>query len=599
MGGESAVITSFWASLMPDSVSYVAESPAFVIPNAPPGRKKVWLCDIPGWLMSRSSPTLQGRAYTFGDWLNHCRAKLELYFKDIEVETVVAFLDIRSDPAKGVLRQKDDSASEKPSVPLTPANGWESYLIEQSRQYHDHAASFVHQETFPPLEILLPGEDDNSQGKFCFTDYMANREFKYGFFVPFICKYLLKDFVIGAGKTVILRGKNTALGFRDGVVFELSEDLVIPYTEADCIIGKYAALFKQHTVYVDSPDFDVVSNCLLTADLRLLKRAFETRIDLEPNPALRENSTVTRGANDGSTNKFDIFTNQVYVVRGQWPTRRPGSAAAKAPGKNGKTNANGAEDTDAKSTGTNTVVDINQLFLGIHAMAADLRKTYNVKIRNPVGDQVLLAMLCGRNDYIDKSLLPGIASAAMFNGYFGYCRYFPSGLVTNHMQDGRFVGYNVDVVALSMFVRAAYVSRFRELSKTVLFSNAVDDFRAIGVQLARGKATCRPDIAIIRQLAVTCTWTLNWYSICCYDQTPSESTQRVAGRSQFGWTWHQTPLSNKQEVVQTSDVSIDWLLALTNPEYRPECATNPALVKAKPKLQAPRPQTYSQFDLVN
>lgn len=596
MGGDSAVITSFWAALMPDSVSYVAESPAFVIPNAPPGRKKVWLCDLPGWLMSRSSPTLQGRAYTFGDWLNHCRAKLEFYFKDIEVETVVAFLDVRSDPAKGILRQKDSDGSETPSVPITPPNGWETYLIEQSRQYHDHAASFVHQETFPPLEILLPGEDDNSQGKFSFTNYMANRDFKYGFFVPFICKHLLKDFVIGAGKTVILRGKNTALGFRDGAVFDLPEDLVIPYTEADCIIGKYAAIFKQHTVYVDSPDFDVVSNCLLTADLRLLKRAFETRIDLEPNPALRENSTVTRGANDGSTNKYDIFTNQVYVVRGQWPTRRPGPAAPKA---QGKANSKGAEDTDDKAAGKNTVVDINQLFLGIHAMAADLRKTYNVKIRNPVGDQVLIAMLCGRNDYIDKSLLPGIGSAAMFNGYFGYCRYFPSGLVTNHMRDGRFVGYNVDVVALSLFVRAAYASRSKELGKAVKFSNAVDDFHAIGVQIARNKAIARPNIDTMRQIAVTATWTLDWYSRCCYDQTPSESTERVAGRSKFGWTWRQVPLSNRQEVVQTSDVSIDWLLKLTHPEYRPECSTNPGLTKPKPKLQAPRPQTYSQFDLVS
>lgn len=578
MGGHSPVITVNWAGLVPGSVTYITEAPAYQIPNVVAGHPHAWFCDAPGWLMSRTSPTLQGRAYTFGDWLNHARAKIEFYFKDPAVNTVVVFFDCRSDPAKSIIRRRQTSRAQ---VPVTPAAGWESYLIEFTKQYHDHAASLMNREPFPLMEILLPGDDGSgSRDKFEFTDYMLNADFKYGFFIPLVCKHLLKDFLLGPNKMVILRGKDTAIGFKNDAVCELPPELCVPYTEADCIMGLYALLFKGHTILVDAPDFDVVSNLLLTADLRLLKRAFENRIDLNPAPS---------SSNPFHT-KLDVFTNQVYVVRGQWLSRFGRKPATPKAGVGGEGEAESEE-----VVGKNTVVDINLLYLGFHALANDIRKEYGVHIRNPVADQVLIAMLCGKNDYIDSSMLPKVGPAALFGAYFIYCRFFPQGLVLNHMRGGKYVGYTIDLEAFGTFIAAAYCRAFRRLHPEMDFGNIPACYHKIADQLTTAKQEFKVTIPVVRQLAANASWTLRWYSDCCHGLTPTESTRRIGDRSQFGWEWAPTVSGDRREVVATSDVSVDWMLALSHPK-QPSIVPAPA---GRAKLSAPRPPSYTQFDTVS
>ncbi len=606
MGGKSEVVDNTWAQLVPNAVSTVAEAPACIIPGTPAGRKRLWICDIPGWLMSRSSPGRQ-KACTFGDWINNARGKIEFYFKDIMVDTVAVLLDCRSDPAKSILR--DRGTSSRPA-PLTPSGGWEDHLIEYSRQYHDYAASFVGMAKFPELEILLPGDDENAS-KFTFAEYMQNRDFKYGFFIPLVCKHLLTaDYITLPNRTIIFRGKNTALGYCNGEIYDLPPELAIPYTEADCIIGKLAAIFKDHTVMVDAPDFDVLSNCLLTADLRLRQRAFETPINLDPKPSLRKDSTgketnTTAGDSDGSVNKLDLFTNQVFVVRGQWLRsrvfRRPAAPKGAKPPPAPK---QGEEPEEEPAPIRNTVVDVNQLYLGMHAMAADLRAKYNVEIRNPVGDQVLLAMLCGNNDYLDKSLLPKAAEAALFGAYFNYCRFFRRGLVANHIRDHKYIGYNVDVHALAIFIIAAYCRVYPKLAsgkstECIQFSNLVEDFQKIEERLTQAKVAYKPNINTARQLAVQASWTLDWYAGCCFGRIPSESTQRIRGRSQYGWCMKTTLTGSGQTVVATEDVSVDWLINLTHVGYDVTRGSTTPTPSRRPVLLPPRPQLHNQFDLLS
>lgn len=551
MGFQSDVLKKYWAELAPEAVKVLSVQPFLAMPNPREERGRVWVCELAGWQYQLNSPFMEGMATTFGGWLDHARGRIRHYFTDNTVKRVVLLLDCYSDSAKRYLRDRDQQdrigrdgkVIEGKKPPQTPEGGWRKFLIEQTLLYHDGTMGPL--PTSPDgdlrdIDIKLPGQTPGSQYEF--SDYLSNGDFKNNFFAPLICRNLLAGLQVPSQREVILRGPNTALRLRGrhGAQPEpLEPELSKPMGEPDSYIGFWAAHYLAEDILVESEDGDVLTNLLLTSSLRTHKNTSGLDV-LRPD---------------------DVFHNRVILVRNQWKTRYP-----------------------------NTVVLINELWLCMYKAASTLYAAKLAAIRNPVGDQVLLAYLAGSHDYVDSGLLPGVGTASVFKAYYTHILAFPTGITLPHILNGAYVGFHVDPQALCSLIIAAYRMVYKQEKLDCDHPEAA--LATIGSRLAAtGKRG--PTLNTVRQLAAQLTWSLNYYANPAYDKVQPPSTEIVNGRSKYGWK------RIDGRTVPTDELSIDWLLDITHPEWRGNSADKAAKPDSKHvHFALPVVDTYRQLDPV-
>ncbi len=541
MGFNTDVIKKAWQVRYPDGFKVVAEVPHMALPLRP-GRNRTVVCDAASWLYMRSSPFTTGMANTFGDWLDQARYRIQHLLQTSH--RVVVLFDCYSDPVKRYLRDKalkpktDEDGKEKPAAkqaPKTPPEGFRQFLITESRRYHDNLKNILPERgegDIDDINIVLPGSWPGSQ--YTFYEYLNNPEFKNHFFVPLVCRNLHIGLQIAHGKEVIIRGPSTALLLRlSGPVEPLPKSLGVAMGEPDAIIGYWMTVWPEDDYLVDSEDGDTLTNLLLTSSLRQ-----------KPNQSLEP------------TLKPDhIFQNQVLLARNQWDTRY-----------------------------SNTIVNINQLWTDIYMEASALFTGIGVKLRNPMADQVVLAYLAGKHDYVDSSLLPKIGTIGLFTTYLRFIYAWPTGLTLQHLTNGCYTGFFVDAPALCAFIIYCYKGVYKELDLD--HTNPEDAFEKIAARLAKVEIRNAPNLHTVQQLALHLTWSLNYYANGCYGAPVPRSFERSNKRAKYGW--RRMPESGL--VVPTLELDMRWLLDITHPGWRPK---EPAI--AFP-FSAPLPDIYNQLD---
>lgn len=541
MGFNTDVIKRAWQIDYPAAFKVIAEVPHRALPLRP-GRGRTEVCDADSWLYLRTSPFTNSIANTFGDWLDQTRYRIQHLLQTSH--RVVVLFGCYSDPSKRYLRDKalqpkvDKDGNEKPptkAAPKTPPEGFRQFLITESRRYHDTMKNILPERAegdIDDINIVLPGTWPGSQ--YTFYEYLNNPEFKNHFFMPLVCRNLHIGLQIAHGKEVLIRGPSTALLMRAaGPVTPLPKELGIPMGEPDAIIGYWMSVWPEDDFLVDSEDGDTLTNLLLTSSLRQ-----------KPNQSLE------------SVLKPDhIFRNQVLLARNQWDKRY-----------------------------SNTIVDINQLWIEIYMRASALYTGLGVKLRNPVADQVVLAYLAGKHDYVDASLLPKIGTVGLFTTYLRFIYAWPNGLTLQHLTHGEYTGFFVDAPALCAFIIYCYQNLYKNLKLD--HTNPEEAFELIGARLAEIDIRNPPTIHTVQQLALHITWSLNYYASGCYGAAVPRSFERSNKKAKYGW--RRLPESNL--VVPTMQLDMRWLLDVTHPGWRPK---EPAV--AFP-FSAPLPDTYNQLD---
>lgn len=549
MGFNSDVISKAWRETMPDAFKTTTETPYMALPNPRPSRNRTWISDQASWLYFLSSPFSNTAAKTFGDWLDQARARITHYLKDLSVHRIVIMLDCYSDPAKRYLRRRDNSEKRDPEgkvirkakpVPLTPPNGFRQFLIAESERYHDNLEQSLPRTAdgdLRDIDIVLPGTWPGSQ--FAFTNYLDNGDFKNHFFIPLVCRNLHIGLQVPYGKEVLFRGPNTAwLARNTGLVEPIPAPMKAQFGEPDAFVGYWMTLWPEDDFLVESSDGDVLTSLLLTSSLRQ-----------KPNHSGK-----------AVLEQDHIFKNQVTLMRNQWDANR-----------------------------ANTVIDINRLWLDMFQQCSALNCENLAQIRNPIADQVVLAYLSGDNDFIDSTLLPKIGTISLFECYYVYILAWPTGLVLPHIVDGRYVGFHVDITALSSFIICCYQLVYKKLPLD--HSDPEASLQLIRSRLAEVDIYTGPRMETVRELAVQLSWTLNYYSNGCYGVPVPRSTERSKGRSKYGWI--KDPATG--DIVPTSDVDTRWLLDITHPGWRPK---DSSLSPGPSPFRAPKPDSYNQLDPV-
>lgn len=542
MGFNTDVIKKAWCEMHPAAFKIVKDVPYLALPVRS-GRQRTVVCDAASWLYLRGSPFTTGHANTFGDWLDQARFRIQHYLKD--AQRVVVLFDCYCDPAKRYLRdrlqepKKDKEGQLKPpkQPPKTPVEGFRQFLITESRRYHDNMKNSLPERgegDIDDINIVLPGSWPGSQ--YSFYEYLSNSEFKNHFFIPLVCRNLHIGLQIPHGKEVLIRGPSTALLVKgSGVEESLPTALGAPMGEPDAMIGYWMKVWPDNDFLVDSEDGDSLTNLLLTSSLRQ-----------KPNQSL-----------EPVLKPEHIFQNTVLLMRNQWDTRF-----------------------------SNTVVDINRLWMDMYLQASALYTGLGVKLRNPIGDQVVLAYLAGKHDFVDERLLPKIGTIALFTTYLKFIYAWSTGLTLQHLTNGRYTGFYVDAPALCAFVIYCYRHIFKDANLD--HTNPEEAFEIIGAHFARLSLPRAPTLHTVQQLAVQLTWSLNYYANGCYGAPIARSFALSNGKSKYGWRM----LAESKEVVPTLDVDMRWLLDITHPDWRPK---EPAVVFP---FTAPQPDIYNQMDPV-
>jgi hypothetical protein len=540
MGFESKVL-EMWNVLTPitktrgHSIVKVSESPIYPVFKGDP-RPSAYVIDLPGHMHQK------GTAKTFGEWLTQEHKIIQEIFDRTNCTLVVLLLDC------GTPENKTMSRKAKPNfTPKTPPDGWRAYLAEKSHVYDDTRLGAL--DTERPVDdtaLILPGKDrlDKTPGLFEYEGYMSNKSFK-ALFYEIICNNLLETLSINPNRTVILRGPNRAIKLENGMISSPDENFKIQYKEADQVVGYFATLLTDYNVYVESIDGDVILALLMGCNSRLLP-------DISFLPA--------------SCSANDMFKNKVLVLRNQ---RNP---------KN-----------------ENTVVDINMLYQSMLVRAEWFKQyhktidprtdepVYKYAARNPVLDNVVLAVLSGCNDYVLPRLLPQIGVKTIFNTYNQYFPAYPNGLTYAHVSGSEYQGCYVDGMALIRFVLCCYKTHFPAIEISI--NNLPFSLKSIYNALPASAKVNAPTVPRLHMMIGHVSWYMNYFARAAYRVAEHpDPMERVQGSSIWGWKVERSTTDEYgfKQAAWDENTNIEWIDELFQPKDQL------GVEGKKPKMKAPR-----------
>jgi hypothetical protein len=541
MGFESEVL-KIWDSLTPiakgrpRAVQTISQWPIFPVDKRDT-KPRAYVIDMPAHMH------YQGKATTFGAWLTQERKIIQDVFSDLGCTLIVLLFDCGT-PANKTLSR----TATVGETPMTPKEGWRAHLAEKARGFDDMRVNPLDENlTIHDTDLNLPGQrkpKDAPPGLFSHEDYLGNKDFK-ALFYEIICANLLETLTIDPNHVVILRGPGKALKLENGEITAPDENCKFRYKEADSVVGYFATLLKDFTVYVESIDGDVLLALLMGCNSRLLGGV----------PSLAPSCTGN-----------SLFTNRVILLRNQrnpaWP---------------------------------NTIIDINLLYTSILTRAAWFKRQnalvepitkepiYKYVARNPILDNVVLGLLSGRNDYVLKSLLPQIGSTTLFKTYADSFGAYPRGLTYPHVIGTKYMGCYVDAVALIRFVICCYKARSSNLK--IDLNNFPLSLKNIQENLGAKYRDEAPTLARMRMLAAHLSWYMTYFSNASYhEQTYPDPMKRENGASVWGWKMERTT-QDEYGFVQAAwdeEVDIEWIDKLFEPGQQINLDTKVA------KLKAPR-----------
>ena len=537
MGFESEVL-KVWNSLVPGSTEYLQKGPTF-LPEKKRGRSRAYVVDLPSHLQTRTTTAFEGQALTFGDWLTQERWRIQEIFNDPSFKIAILLLDCGTPQNKTVSRY-----AKSGKTPLTPKEGWRAHLAEKARTFDDRKMGPLDDTSVvADIDLPLPGEKTPGEEQlFTYNDYLTNKDFKILFY-EIICANLLQELILDGGRIVVLRGPNVALRFCDRVVSAPDENCKFRYKEADSVVGYFAAILSGYDICFESVDGDVILALLMGSNSRLNRGA------------------IMRTVDDLDT----CFKNRVYVIRGQY------------------------------SPFANSVVDINRLYYNILLQSRAFAVTYRVVdprtkqltekyvARNPILDQVLLAVLSGRNDYVLSSLLPQIAVKKLFVTYLRCFPAFPDGLTYKHITEAGYVGCYVDGTPFWRFVVSCYKTSYPTLK--IDLNNLPYSLDRIREMLPEGSRAEAPTVDRIRMMVGQLSWYMTYFTNASYrvEEHP-DPMERRRGRSMWGWKMERIAKDNYgfSKADWDENVDVEWIDELFEP------GKQQTLKDKKPKMQPPR-----------
>jgi hypothetical protein len=534
MGFNTAVL-DMWLQLAPGSIQKLEPGPTFLPDKS--GRARAYIVDLPGHMQIRSTPAHEGLATTCGDWLVHERWRINQAFEEPTFKLAIILLDCGTPANKSISRRPSSG-----KMPVNPKEGWRAHLAARTRSFDDSKTGPLDDNSvISDTELLLPGDPSAAEGTFTYSDFLKNKDFK-ALFYEIICKNLLENFAMPPDCTVVLRGPNTAVKLQEGVLGPADVNCKFRYKEADSVVGYFAALLYDFDVYVESADGDVLLALLMGCNTRLLPNAVFTT------PA--------------EVNK--CFKNRVFVIRNQW----------------------------AKYA--NTVVDINLLyyyFIMQSRAFTSLHKVMDPKshrlvekyaARNPILDQVVLAVLSGSNDYVFGSLMPQIGVNTLFVTYLRCFAAFPEGLTYRHVTETGYIGCYVDGTALWRFVVCCYKVLYPVLDIDI--NNLPYSAEKIREKLSDKFKEDAPTVSRIRMLVGHISWYMNYFANASYRQeTHVDPMDRRGNRSAWGWRMENTVKDDcgYSKSYWDENINVEWIEELFEPRHR-------NINEKKAKLQPPR-----------
>ena len=546
MGFNSAVLDP-WSQLAPGAIRKLPPGPTF-LPDKSTTRPRAYVVDLPGHLQIRSTPAYEGLATTFGDWLVQERWRINQAFEEPTFKLAIILLDCGT-PANKMISRKPAAGK----APVTPREDWRVHIAAKTRMFDDtRIGPLDDNSVVTDTELVLPGTPAPPKGApplpegvFTYSDYLKNKDFKRLFY-DIICRNLLENFAMEPDHTVILRGPNTAAKLENGVQSAADVNCKFRYKEADSVVGYYATLLSDFDVYIESADGDVLLALLMGCNSRLI-----------PDAVFKSPADVNK-----------CFKNRVFVIRGQWATYE------------------------------NSVVDINLLYYYfiMHGYAfAATHKVMDPKshqlvekytARNPILDQVVLAVLSGDNDYVFGSLLPAIGTNTLFVTYLRCFAAFPEGLTYRHVTEAGYIGCYVDGTALWRFVLCCYHVLYPKLEFDI--NNLPYSLTKIREMLPDRYKENAPTVSRMRLMTGHLCWYMNYFANAAYRlEDYVDPMERRGSRSAWGWRV-ESVVKDEQGYNQSfwdENIDVEWIDKLIEPHYR-------AIEDKKTKLRPPQADPF-------